>query len=284
MATLRYMHGGPLTLIPASCIHYPVGDADLLKEWVKRIKQDPTARTILMGDLIDQDRTTHRKHRKSYVADRNSRLHDDRHMDRELKGIIEILRPIRGKILGMLEGNHFYEYATGISSDQKVCEALEVPFLGALGAIKLVMLRKGSNSRKSLTVFAHHSGGTAGGRTTGGSVNALLRQENAWDADVYLLGHDHRRIAWREATLALNDAPVPAVVERTKVFARVGAFLKGHDHEGCVSTKSPYFPSYAEAAAYRPTDLGWIEIKMDLRHSRVAGERIVYDITTPSCN
>lgn len=279
MATLRYRHDGPITLIPASCLHYPIGDEGLLRKWVKRIRDDESARTILMGDMLDQDRTTHRKHRKAYVADRNSRLADDRHVDRDVDALAEILLPINDKIIGVLEGNHFYEYSTGITSDQKLCDKLGVPFLGAMGLVKLVI--GGTGHRSALTIWAHHSGGSSGGRTVGGSVNALARQENAWDADIYLVGHDHRRIAWRETTLRLNDGVTPQVVERPKIFARVGAFLKTHEHSGCVSTKQPYFPHYGETAAYRPSDLGWVEIGIKLVKPAGAPWRVSYDLRTP---
>jgi hypothetical protein len=55
----------------------------------------------------------------------------------------------------------------------------------------------------------------------------------------------------------------PRLIERTKVFVRSGAFLKGFK-EDCPSTSTPHFPQYAEKVAYRPTDLGWVTVNIRL--------------------
>lgn len=114
-------------------------------------------------------------------------------------------------------------------------------------------------------------------------MNALLRQENSWDADIYLLGHDHRRIAWRESVLSISDRGEPVVYERTRVFARVGAMLKTYKHEDCIPKKSPHIPGYGEEAAYRPADLGWVEIGVELKRSYNAPTRFAYDLRVPDC-
>jgi len=66
---LAYEEPKPFTLIPACCLHFPEGEISLIEKFVKRVKDDPTARVILLGDSMDQERTHRRKHRKSYVDD-----------------------------------------------------------------------------------------------------------------------------------------------------------------------------------------------------------------------
>jgi predicted phosphodiesterase len=282
MKPLAYEEGESITLIPVSCIHYPVGEKRLLEALVKRVDSLDNARIILMGDMLDQDRTTRRKHRKSYVADSNSvESHDDRHNRRDVEDLAAILEPIKTKVYGVLQGNHYYEYATGVTSDQYLCELLGIPYCGPVGVFRVTLSRAGSS--RNLTIWSHHSGGTSGGRTLGGSVNALLRQENSWDADIYLMGHDHRRIVWRESTMSLTQSGEPIVVEHPKIFARVGAMLKTYDHENCISTTKPHFPSYGEHAAYRPSDLGWVEIEVTLKKKNGNLRRFVYDLRTPEC-
>jgi predicted phosphodiesterase len=281
MKPLAYEEGEDITLIPVSCIHYPVGEKKLLTKLVERVESLPNARVILMGDMLDQDRTTRRKHRKSYVADSNSvESHDDRHNRKDVEDLASILRPISTQVYGVLQGNHFYEYATGVTSDQYLCELLDIPYCGPVGVFRVTLSRAGS--KRNLTIWSHHSGGTQGGRTLGGSVNALLRQESSWDADIYLMGHDHRRIAWRESTMALTAQGEPEVVEHTRVFARVGAFLKTYQHETCIPKKAPHFPGYGEHAAYRPADLGWVEIGITLKKDGSL-RRFSYDLRTPEC-
>jgi len=281
---LAYLEEGSegITLIPVSCIHYPVGEKGLLEKLVERVAGDKNARVILMGDMIDQDRTTRRKYRKGYVADQTSIMsHDDRHNRKDVEDLAEILRPLTEKIYGVLSGNHYYEYATGVTSDQYLCELLEVPYCGPVGVFRVTFNLGGSV--KNLVIWSHHSGGSSGGRTLGGSVNALLRQENAWDADVYLLGHDHRRITWRESTMSVTSSKTPKLVEHTRIFARVGAMLKTYKHEDCIPIKAPHFPGYGENAAYRPADLGWVEIGISLSKKDSGTRRFSYDLRTPEC-
>ena len=63
---------GGIRLIPAGCLHWPIGEKDLLREWVKVVKKDPFAYTILMGDSLDAARTHYRKHIRGYKEDENS--------------------------------------------------------------------------------------------------------------------------------------------------------------------------------------------------------------------
>lgn len=280
MKPLAYQEGESITLIPASCMHYPIGEKKLINNFVERVKNDPSVRVILMGDAMDQDRTHRRKHRRAYQDDVTSKLsHDDRHNRRDVEDLAEILRPIANRVYGVLQGNHYYEYSTGVTSDQYLCELLDIPYCGPVGVFRVTFNLQGS--AKNLVIWSHHSGG-GGGRTLGGSVNSILRHENAWDADIYLLGHDHRRIPFRESVMTLTNKGEPHVVERTRVFARVGAFLKTYKHESCISTKEPHFPGYGESAAYRPADLGWVEIGISLKkHSDL--RRFAYDLRTPEC-
>jgi hypothetical protein len=282
MRPLAYEMEGDFTLIPGCCLHYPEGEKGLIQKFVARVAGDPWCRVILMGDMIDQDRTHRRKYRRGYVEDENSvASHDDRHNRSDVEALARLLAPIRSQIWGVLQGNHYYQYASGVTSDQYLCELLDVPYCGPVGVFRITVATKGDH--RNLKIWSHHSGGSTGGRTLGGSVNALLRQENSWDADIFLLGHDHRRICWRESSLTLTEKGDPQVIERTKVFARVGAFLKTYKHEGCIPKKSIHIPGYGEKAAYRPADLGWVEIGVTLKRHHRSPTRFAYDLRVPDC-
>ena len=84
--------------------------------------------------------------------------------------------------------------------------------------------------------------------------------EAGFDVDIYLAGHTHRKHAHKESLLTLSDyGKEPKLIERSKVVARCGAFLKGfHDDHPSVTMR--HAPSYAEEKLLRPTDLGWLEI------------------------
>lgn len=216
-----------------------------------------------MGDSLDVARTHYRNHVRSYRDDDNSQEALDAYVTEEVTKLAKILEPVKKRILGVVRGNHYWEYLDGSNSEQALCRMLGIPYLGVMGLIRLdcqMNTNDAGDRVQSLVVYAHHTGGSAGGRTTGGDVNGLTRQENTWDADIYLLGHTHRRIAFKEPVMALSRrTEPPQILERNRVFVRTGAFLKGFKDEQ-IPSNSRHTPSYAEEKALRPTDLGWVKI------------------------
>lgn len=251
------------TLIPGGCLHWPVGEKDLLKEWVEAVATAKNGFTVLMGDAFDNARTTFGKHIRSYMGDENSREALDSMVRHEVEALAKVLMPIRSRILGAIQGNHFWPFIDGTTSDQYLCQLLRIPYLGHFGAIRLDFYKPSRPHETAVqkVLVAHHSGGSSGGRTTSGDVAAAGRFEQGWDADIYLVSHTHRRIAWKEELMGLTRKNDPHVTQRTKVIARTGAFLKGFKEDN-PSTNQLYIPSYAEKAAYRATNLGWVEISL----------------------
>jgi len=245
-------------LMPACCIHYPIGEKDLLKKWVRAVKSGRQAYTVLMGDSLDSARTHYRNHVRAYRDDANSQESLDDLQRRVVRELADIISPIKHKILGTIRGNHYWEFSDGTNSEQYLCQLLGLKYLGVLGVLRLV-----TPSEREVVVFAHHSGG-GGGMTVGGDANAMTKQELAWDADIYLMGHTHKRIAFKTATLKLTREEQPQVVERSRVLVRCGAFLKGFKQD-YPTVDRPHLPSYAEEKAYRPTDLGWVRVDVSWR-------------------
>ncbi len=245
-------------MLPGCCLHWPIGEKELLGHWIEAIGSKPNAYTILMGDSLDMARAHYRNHLRTYRADENSQDALDGFAKGEVRKLADRLAPIKKRIWGALSGNHYWEFADGTNSEQYLCHLLGIPYLGALGVFRV----NAESPKQTLTVFAHHSGGTSGARTTGGDVNGVARAELAWDMDVYLMGHTHRRLAWKDPVMGLSRERQPRVVERTKVFARCGAFLKGFK-EDFPTTTQRHVPSYAEKESYRASDLGWVEISVE---------------------
>lgn len=268
----------PVVLMPAGCLHWPIGEKDLLNEWVEAVRTTDGALTILMGDTSDFARTHYRKHLRSYVEDENSQEAIDGYVREDIRKLAKVLMPIKSKVMGAISGNHYYEFMDGTNSEQELCRNLGIPYLGPTGLIRLEFVKdykkKGKDeAQHQIVIWAHHHGGSMGGRTTGGDVNALERAEGSFDADIYLLSHTHRRYATRSPLLTLTKRGEPRIVERVKVFARTGAFLKGYK-EDSPNNEQAHRPTYAEQKAMRPTDLGWVTINIKLTkvHNANTGE------------
>lgn len=248
------------SLFPACCIHWPIGDKDLLRQWVALVKKTPNGRAILLGDSLDIARTHYRNHIRSYRDDENSQDALDEYVRDEVRKLASVLVPIKERIWGAICGNHFWEFQDGTNSEQYLCQLLGIPYLGPLGLVRVACGEDGE-SIHSLTVFAHHTGGSQGGRTIGGDANALTRQEPGWDADIYLLGHTHRRYGFIEPVMSLTSKGEPRIVERPRVFVRAGSFLKAFS-DSKPNASQRYQKTYAEDRALRPTSLGWVRINV----------------------
>lgn len=244
-----------IVLLPLCCVHYPIGEKHLLEDWVKQMKSTKNAYAFLLGDSFDAARSHFRNHVKSYTDDSNSQEALDRWMEKDVDGLAKILAPVKNKILAVVRGNHYWQFLDGTNSEQKLCKKLGVPYLGAMSLVRL------STKRGSIIVYIHHSGGGGGARTGSGDMASLSKQELGWKADVFLAGHTHRRQAWKEVKLGLTDGDNPEPVQHMKVFARCGTLLQGYklDHP---NSDQPHEPAYAELRSYRPTDLGWVEIRV----------------------
>ena len=169
----------------------------------------------------------------------------------------------------------------GTNSEQYLCQLLRIPYLGPTGIVCLDFRDKGGKGRCRLqqVIYAHHQGGSMGGRTTGADVNALERSELVFDADIYTLSHTHRRFGFKLPKLGVTSKGQRRLIERTKVFVRSGAFLKGFGEDN-PGTSKPHIPSYAESKALRPTDLGWVTVGIFARgESGGDSGRVDYTVT-----
>lgn len=277
----RVPYGEPVHYVPAGCLHWPIGEKDMLRRWVKEMQRLPNAFTVLMGDTQDCARTHYRDHVRGYRADQNSQLALDEWVRRDVADLAKELSPIQGQIAGAILGNHLWEFADGTNSEQYLCQLLKIPYLGPTGIVCLEFRDKGGKGRCRLqqVIYAHHHGGSQGGRTTGADANALERSELVFDADIYTLSHTHRRLGFKLPKLGVTSKGSRRLVERTKVFVRSGAFLKGFGEDN-PSTSRPHIPSYAESKALRPTDLGWVTVGIHARGGNGGNDaKVDYTVT-----
>lgn len=253
-----------VVLYPLSCIHWPIGEKDLLKKWVEEVRKEPDALVLLLGDSFDAARTHFRKHIKGYVEDANSQESLDGWARQEIRELAEILKPIKGKILGSILGNHFWEFLDGTNSEQYLCQLLGTKYLGPTAVVRLSLpSAQRTKTRKNVVLYAHHHGGAKGGRSTGGDLSALTRAEESFEADVYCLGHTHRCYGFKNDKLRVSSKGEPKLVALTRVFLRCGTLLKGYREDNPTVDK-PHRAPYAEENAYRPTTLGWLKCEINV--------------------
>jgi len=236
-------------LIPLADFH--IGDKGFdkkkLQGYLEWIEEEPNARVWLNGDILNVATTTS----ASSVFDQ------DEDLKQQVQSAIELLTPIKDKIVGAISGNHEQrlEKFCGYNPLIPVCSALGVPYLGysAILAIK-IQTNKGKRPKKEngesqiYTFYCHHT--TGGGGSVGNKMNRIAKlKEIVGNTDGYIGSHNHQ----------LGVIPVEArhynvrgnrIDTQRQLLIDTGGFLKWND-------------GYAEMKQLTPTKLGAVRIRMD---------------------
>jgi hypothetical protein len=182
--------------------------------------------------------------------------------------LYEILKPTQGRWLGMLEGDHRWDFTDATSVDQMLCGLLRCPFLGTSALLRLSPPSAPQNHPEAdCIIYAHHGVGSA--RKLGGHLNSVEAFLEFIDADIYLAGHSHAKVQGAIDMQVLS--PDGVHYHRTKFIARTGSWLRGYgsslpqelDEPASVSRGS-----YVEQRAYSPSALGGLFIEIGYEQVR----------------
>lgn len=140
---------------------------------------------------------------------------------------------MRGRLIGLVNGNHYYLFKDGTTGDHMLASKLDTEFLGVAAFVRVVFIFPGSTNRPNrsaaLDIFCHH--GVGAGQKPHASLAAVARMAEWADADIVLQGHDHKRGALPlNPILALsrnNNGPL-RVRERARWVGRTGSYLKAY--------------------------------------------------------
>lgn len=215
-----------------------------------------------MGDYIDFMSPSNRlRFTQSALYDSALKTIDDKAASLVEDLWLKALKPSKGRWLGLLEGHHFHEYRDGTTTDQELAKLLDAPFLGSCAFVRLVFQLRGSATRGNVVIWCHH--GVGGGVTLGAPLNKLERLLASWDADIYLIGHHHKKVSGpidRVEAVWRGNLTRPQLVHRTKIIACTGSFLKGYvpgERQGLVPRGG-----YVERKMLNPTALGGVLLKI----------------------
>ena len=206
---------------------YPIGDVHLgaeehmHKEWkafCEAILNNPRAYLLLCGDMMNNAI-------KSSVSD----VYAERIPPSTQKRMMaEMLRPLKGKILGCVGGNHEWRSKREVDDDMMldVCSKLDIEDVYRRDAA-FIKIELGSRKQHSHAVFCiamvH---GAGGGIFTGASVNRAERFGNVIDgADILITGHTHKAHATKPLKLRV-DLQHGIVTPRPYYSIGVGSWMR----------------------------------------------------------
>jgi len=228
------MHLQTLVFKPFGDVHFgaPHHAADVFDNYLDECKQiqeeGQPVRYLGMGDYMDIASASERRilHHKDLHDSTRASLDDfARAVTEDFASKLEFMG---SNLIGLIEGNHYYEFMDGTTSTQYLCQLLKCPYLGVSCFIRTAIMigRKESKKRTSFDIWAHH--GRGGARLVGGSLNRVQQMAEVAHADIYLMGHDHRRGASPHPILYLNRKN--RLCEKRQFFVRTGSFLKAYEH------------------------------------------------------
>ena len=171
---------------------------DLLLKAVDIIKNTQDAYWIGLGDMIDGINYHDKRFNVREVDDKYKVSDLDNLPKVQADYIIEILKPIKDKCLGMLTGNHedtIKQYA-GFDIMSYICLTLGVSYLGKKAYVSLGAVTDDNRGRPYFMVdmcVGHGSGGS-GGKTAGGAINRCFDFMQWETADINVIGHLHSMI------------------------------------------------------------------------------------------
>ena len=257
----------PIYLIPFGDVHRfaPLCDVEKWHEFLAWAKIKPNSYFLGMGDYDDLASTSERKALMQACLHESTQMTIDELFISRTNKLCEELSFMKGKLIGMIEGNHYGMLQSGISTTQMMCEKLKTKYLGVSSFIRLSFIHN-KNRRASIDVWAHHGRGAS--RLFGGSLNSVEQMSSISNAQVLLMGHDHKKSVALKTSLYLTNGGKEVKLKQRKILlGRTGSFLRGYVDNA---------PSYIAELALPPTDLGVLKIELTPKRSCKNGDDTFY--------
>lgn len=275
---LDYTYGDKIYLYPFGDIHRDTDSCDVDRwQWFlsNAKKSDPKKTYFLcMGDANDFASAREQSSLKIAKLHKTTMEKLDGIVQRDNRKIAKEMSFMKGRMWGMLDGNHNWTFENGVTAAEDLAERMDAPYLGWLTHITLHLNLINSNGTRRndqcccIYIVACH--GRAGGKLVGTSINQVDDLKKIFPiADLMIMGHDHQRGAWPTSVLVPGDNG-SGLKQKRQFLCRSGSFKKGYS-DGCAG--------YEVGALYRPSDLGTVYFEIALHRDQKKGmDRIITDI------
>lgn len=232
---------GDIHLASASC------DEDGLRRTVDKIGEDDHALWYSVGDLAEFIARQDIRFRPSSLAPWMRDLEDedaDDILSVEIEHVVNALKPIADKCIGMVYGNHEDKLLARFerNAHREICRKLGTINLGDEALVRLLFER--DRHKRALTLYLFH--GVTAGRKDGAKVNTLTDMFTSWDVDIIAIGHGHKRVVIPPViTVGLDNRG--NYIEKRRYGIMVGGFAKSHERGTS---------SWASRKGFPPNDVG----------------------------
>ena len=219
---------------------------------IEMIRADDNAYVILLGDMSECINTKDKRFDIHAIADRFAHCVDNL-AEMQTRYVCEMLMPIREKILGVLRGNHERHIlrTCDIDMTDNIAHRLQITNLQD-SAFIILSISCGGATTRDYTIYATH--GNVAGRKSGGKANRLEDLMSAFEADVYMIGHGHKKLAHTSSRLEPHKkANKWGLKAKKKVGFMTGSYLKSYEIDA---------GGYAEQMMLPPSDIGVVYVEI----------------------
>lgn len=251
-------------------------DVDRWKWFIDNAKKSPVHHTYFfgMGDYCDFMAISERRSLERGKVHDDSKNILDELAERNNRMVAEETSFMRGRILGLLDGNHNWLFQNGKTGTEDLAERLDTEPLGWLCHYTLNFTLGYNVSRKnSIDVHFVLCHGKAGGKTAGITINQVDDLRRVFPvADVYCMGHDHERGAWpKSVIIPTHGGGGHRLKQKRQFLCRSGSFKKGYE-DGV--------PGYEVGRLLKPSDIGALKLRISFHRDRKhKDDRVITDIT-----
>ena len=222
---------------------------------VKAVQDDPYGLCVLNGDLMN---TALRNSVSDVYGEVLSPM-------QQITYLVNMLRPIAGKVIGVTAGNHenrVYK-SDGIDVTRLVCRELGIEEKYAPEGVLIFLrfgtkanpqhVKEGRNPRQWYTIYATH--GSGGGRKEGAKAIRLADMAAIVDADVYIHSHTHLPLVMKQSFFRADSSNCVAK-QVSKLFVNTGATLG--------------YGGYGQSQEFKPADVASPVIHLEAKHKRMS--------------
>ena len=255
--TVQHCYGQPLKLVIFGDVHRdsPNHADGAWQEFLEHTRTLKGALFLGMGDYLDSTSTSERE----CLGHISPKMHETFRNDIQALQMAKCelfakeIEFMRGRLIGLVNGNHYFQFPAGFNSDQKICELVGAKYLGVCAFVRLNIHCGGRHH--ALDIFAHHGKGAS--RLVGGSLNRVSQMLEGTQADIFVMGHDHKKGALPTSRIFLQHSSRGGLEVRHRDVwnVRSGSFLASYrDNE----------VNYNVDAARAPSSLGAVELHITL--------------------
>lgn len=213
-------------------------DQKAIKKYINYIQSQEDAICVCMGDLIENS------NKNSVGAGVYSQ---EGFPDEQLEEVLELLEPIKTKIIGVIGGNHERRAKkdAGIRLDRIMARSLNVQWFN--NELMLVLYRNSTAHSKSASFYFNHT--TISGKNKATIMNTMDRDvAGKSNFDVYVKAHDHQ-VGCLGFEYLHFDKKTGKATTKTRYQVLTGSFLH---RSGSYATQRPHMPTLVGAIELLP--------------------------------